>query len=194
MYRLTIKRIADFLLSIILIVVLSPIFILVSLLILMNMGSPILFTQLRSGQYKKSFKIYKFRTMCDELKGGSDSDRITSLGDFLRRGSLDELPQILNVIKGDMSLVGPRPLLPEYDSHYSTEQNKRFLVKPGVTGLAQVRGRNSLKWDDKFALDVNYVENQSMFNDFKILIQTVFVVFGAKGFRKSGEEKKFSDL
>ena len=104
------------------------------------------------------------------------------------------MPQILNVIKGDMSLVGPRPLLPEYDSHYSTEQNKRFLVKPGVTGLAQVRGRNSLKWDDKFALDVNYVENQSMFNDFKILIQTVFVVFGAKGFRKSGEEKKFSDL
>ena len=194
MYRLIIKRIVDFLLSIILIVVLSPIFILVSLLILMNMGSPILFTQLRSGQYKKSFKIYKFRTMCDELKGGSGSDRITSLGDFLRRWSLDELPQILNVIKGDMSLVGPRPLLPEYDSHYSTEQNKRFLVKPGVTGLAQVRGRNSLKWDDKFALDVNYVENQSMFNDFKILIQTVFVVFGAKGFRKSGEEKKFSDL
>jgi len=194
MYRLTIKRVMDFLLSIILIVALSPVFALVSLLILLNMGSPILFTQLRSGQYKKSFKIYKFRTMRDESEGGADSDRITILGGFLRRWSLDELPQILNVIKGDMSFVGPRPLLPEYDSHYSAEQNKRFLVKPGVTGLAQVEGRNSLKWDEKFALDVNYVESQSMLNDFKILIRTVFVVFGAKGFHKSGEEKKFSDL
>ena len=194
MYRIIIKRVMDFLLSMILILALSPVFTIVSLLILLNMGSPILFTQLRSGQYKKSFKIYKFRTMRNDSMDGSDSDRITNLGDFLRRWSLDELPQIFNVIKGDMSLVGPRPLLPEYDSHYSAEQNKRFLVKPGVTGLAQVEGRNDLKWDEKFALDVSYVENQSMFNDVKILIRTVFVVFGAKGFRKSGEEKKFSDL
>ena len=194
MYRIIIKRVMDFLLSMILILALSPVFTIVSLLILLNMGSPILFTQLRSGQYKKSFKIYKFRTMRNDSMDGSDSDRITNLGDFLRRWSLDELPQIFNVIKGDMSLVGPRPLLPEYDFHYSAEQNKRFLVKPGVTGLAQVEGRNDLKWDEKFALDVSYVESQSMFNDVKILIRTVFVVFGAKGFRKSGEEKKFSDL
>ena len=148
MYRIIIKRVMDFLLSMILILALSPVFAIVSLFILLNMGSPILFTQLRSGQYKKSFKIYKFRTMRDDSMDGTDSDRITNLGDFLRRWSLDELPQIFNVIKGDMSLVGPRPLLPEYDSHYSAEQNKRFLVKPGVTGLAQVEGRNDLKWEN----------------------------------------------
>ena len=158
------------------------------------MGAPVLFTQTRSGQEKKGFKIYKFRTMRDGKEYDSDEERITPLGDKLRRWSLDELPQLFNVFKGDMSLVGPRPLLPEYDGHYSEEQNKRFLVKPGVTGLAQVVGRNDLQWDEKFSLDVEYVNNLTALNDFKILVKTVFVVFGAKGFRKSGEEKKFSEL
>ena len=126
--------------------------------------------------------------------GATDESRITRLGDVLRKWSIDELPQLINVIKGDMSLIGPRPLLPEYDEHYSNEQNKRFLIKPGVTGLAQVLGRNDLTWDEKFSLDVQYVENLSFINDLKILIRTFNVVFGAKGFRKSGEDKKFSDI
>ena len=129
-----------------------------------------------------------------DLGRESDQDRLTPLGVILRRWSLDELPQLFNVIKGDMSLVGPRPLLPEYDVHYSHEQNRRFLVKPGITGLAQTSGRNNLQWDEKFSLDVAYVENLSAWNDFKILIRTMFVVLGAKGFQESGEEKKFSDL
>ena len=194
MYKLVFKRVVDFLASATLIIVLSPVLLIVSLLILKDMGAPVLFTHTRSGKSKRGFKIYKFRTMRDGSEGESDEERITALGNKLRRWSLDELPQLINVIKGDMSLVGPRPLLPEYDSHYSEEQNKRFLVKPGVTGLAQVEGRNDLQWNEKFELDVKYVNNLSALNDFKILVQTVFVVFGAKGFRKSGEEKKFSDL
>jgi sugar transferase EpsL len=129
------------------------------------MGAPVLFTQIRSGQSKKGFTIYKFRTMRDGAEGDSDEDRITSLGNTLRRWSLDELPQLFNVVKGDMSLVGPRPLLPEYDAYYSDEQNKRFLVKPGVTGLAQVVGRNDLQWNEKFALDIAYVNSLSALND-----------------------------
>lgn len=194
MYRRVFKRVIDFLFATILIIILSPVLLVVSLLIYKDMGTPILFTQIRSGQSKKGFRIYKFRTMRDHTEGASDQDRITALGNTLRRWSLDELPQLFCVIKGDMSLVGPRPLLPEYDAYYSDEQNKRFLVKPGVTGLAQVEGRNDLQWNEKFVLDIAYVESLSVFNDLKILVRTVFVVFGAKGFRKSGEEKKFSDL
>jgi len=194
MYQLIIKRSMDLLVALILIMLLSPILIIVSLLIYKNMGRPILFSQMRSGRLKRHFKIYKFRTMVSSSQGGSDADRITPLGIVLRRWSLDELPQLLNVVKGDMSLIGPRPLLPEYDTHYSDEQNQRFLVKPGVTGLAQVKGRNDLQWGEKFALDVEYVNNLSLLNDLKILWQTVFVVLGAKGFQDSGEEKKFSDL
>ena len=194
MYKVLFKRLFDFVASSFLLVVLVPIFIFVSLLILFDMGSPILFTQIRSGKNKKSFKIFKFRTMRHPSDGATDENRITRLGDVLRKWSIDELPQLINIIKGDMSLIGPRPLLPEYDEHYSNEQNKRFLVKPGVTGLAQVLGRNDLAWDQKFSLDIQYVENLSFINDLKILIRTVSVVFGAKGFRKSGEDKKFSDI
>ena len=194
MYKLIFKRVIDFLGSAILITILSPILLILSIMIYKDMGAPILFSQIRSGKAKKGFKIYKFRTMRDAEKNESDADRITALGDTLRRWSLDELPQLFNVFKGEMSLVGPRPLLPEYDSHYSEEQNKRFFVKPGITGLAQIEGRNDLQWDEKFALDVVYVSNFSAFNDVKILVQTIFVVLGAKGFQKSGEEKKFSDL
>lgn len=194
MYRLVFKRVVDIMIAVILIAILSPLLLVLSLLIYKDMGGSVFFTQIRSGQSKKGFKIYKFRTMRDAKEGDTDEDRITGLGNTLRRWSLDELPQLLNVVKGDMSLVGPRPLLPEYDSHYSTEQNQRFLVKPGVTGLAQVEGRNDLGWSEKFSLDVEYVTHLSAANDFMILVKTFFVVFGAKGFRKSGEEKKFSEL
>lgn len=125
--------------------------------------------------------------------GALDENRITPLGSFLRKWSLDELPQLYNVIKGDMSLIGPRPLLPEYDKHYSEVQNKRFLVKPGITGLAQINGRNELTWEDKFFLDIKYVNTLCFSNDLKILFQTVYVVFVSKGFRKSGEDKKFNE-
>lgn len=194
MYKLFFKRLFDLVFSLFLLVLLVPIFLFVPLLILPDMGRPIFFTQNRSGKNKKSFKIFKFRTMRNPSKGATDESRITRLGDVLRRLSIDELPQLINVIKGDMSLIGPRPLLPEYDEHYSNEQNKRFLVKPGVTGLAQVLGRNDLTWDEKFSLDIQYVENLSFSSDLKILIKTIYVVFGAKGFRKSGEDKKFSDV
>ncbi|MDA8631262.1 sugar transferase [Litoricolaceae bacterium] len=194
MYKLFFKRLFDLVFSLFLLVLLVPIFLFVPLLILSDMGRPIFFTQNRSGKNKKSFKIFKFRTMRYPSKGATDESRITRLGDVLRRLSIDELPQLINVIKGDMSLIGPRPLLPEYDEHYSNEQNKRFLIKPGVTGLAQVLGRNDLTWDEKFSLDIQYVENLSFSSDLKILIKTIYVVFGAKGFRKSGEDKKFSDV
>ena len=150
MYKVLFKRIFDLLVSLPLIVFLVPIFIFVSLLILSDMGRPVLFTQIRSGKNKNAFKIFKFRTMRHPSVGTTDESRITRLGDILRKWSIDELPQLINVVKGDMSLIGPRPLLPEYDEHYSNEQNKRFLVKPGVTGLAQVLGRNDLTWDEKF--------------------------------------------
>ena len=194
MYNPFFKRIVDLLLSLTVVCILSPVFAIVSLLVYLNMGRPVLYTQERTGKTKKKFTIYKFRTMRLDLGRESDQDRLTPLGVILRRWSLNELPQLFNVIKGDMSLVGPRPLLPEYDVHYSHEQNRRFLVKPGITGLAQTSGRNNLQWDEKFSLDVAYVENLSAWNDFKILIRTMFVVLGAKGFQESGEEKKFSDL
>lgn len=193
MYRFFFKRILDIFISLVLIIFLLPVLVLVSLLIIYEMGYPSLFTHLRSGKGKKPFKIFKFRTMRHPSPGASDENRITPLGIFLRKWSLDELPQFYNVVKGDMSLIGPRPLLLEYDKHYSDEQNKRFLVKPGVTGLAQITGRNELTWDEKFSLDVKYVDTLCFSNDLKILFETIYVVLGAKGFRKSGEEKKFSE-
>lgn len=194
MYGLIGKRFVDLAISFLLIVFLSPIFIAISMVIYINMGPPILFFQTRTGKNKKRFRIYKFRTMMLGDVGDSDADRITKLGNSLRRWSLDELPQLFNVLTGDMSLVGPRPLLPEYDAHYSNKQNKRFLVKPGITGLAQVSGRNDLQWDQKFSLDIEYVDNMSLLTDIAILIRTVYVVFIAKGFRKGGEDCKFNDI
>lgn len=194
MYKAFFKELFDFIVSLLLLALLAPIFIFVSLLILSEMGRPIFFSQIRSGKHKKSFKIFKFRTMLHSSDGATDESRITRIGYFLRKWSIDELPQLINVIIGDMSLIGPRPLLPEYDEHYSDEQNRRFLVKPGVTGLAQVLGRNDLTWDEKFSFDIQYVENLSFLNDMKVLVKTIFVVFGATGFRKSGEDKKFSDI
>ena len=176
---LMIKRILD----IIILFIFSPIFILiflfVSLLIFIFDGRPILFKQKRCGYFCEEFDIYKFRTMKADYNGKKNSDqkRITKVGKILRLSSLDEVPSLYNVLIGNMTLVGPRPLLPEYVNHYTKYQNRRHEVKPGITGYAQINGRNKLKWNDKFKLDVYYVENHNIFFDIKILFITFFRLF-----------------
>ena len=182
------KRFFDVLLSSILLIALIPILLLITILIKINLGSPILFIQKRPGKDMKVFKMYKFRTMKNLDEGMIDDDetRITKLGTFLRNYSLDELPELLNVLKGDMSLVGPRPLLEEYVPLYSKEQLKRHKVKPGITGWAQINGRNSISWEEKFKLDVWYVNNRSLFLDFKILFLTIKKVMFKENISKKG--------
>lgn len=174
------KRIFDILLSILLIVLFSPVYIIVSLLILLKMGSPILFKQQRPGLHEKIFCIYKFRTMTnDKDKYGEflpDEKRLVGIGKVIRSLSLDELPQIFNVLKGNMSFVGPRPLLIEYLPLYNARQKKRHNVKPGITGWAQVNGRNAISWEQKFKYDIWYVENKSFWLDMKILWMTFLKV------------------
>ena len=180
MYR-PLKNVIDRITSLVLIIMLSPLVVFLLLLVaLQNMGNPI-FTQIRTGKKGVLFKIYKLKTMRDTL--GDDGNplpdhmRTTPLGKWIRKRSLDELPQLLNVFFGQMSFVGPRPLLPEYLPLYSKEQNRRHEVKPGITGWAQVNGRNTISWQEKFKLDVHYVEHQSFFLDIKILFMTVGKVF-----------------
>ncbi len=178
------KRFFDFILALVLIIILSPIYILTSLLVAITMGRPIVFFQQRPGYKEKIFAIYKFRTM-NEKKNNSgellpDHERLTSVGKFLRRTSLDELPQLFNVLKGEMSFVGPRPLLIEYLKLYNDEQKKRHHVLPGITGWAQVNGRNAISWEEKFSYDVWYVEHQSFWLDMKILFLTFKKVFRQK--------------
>lgn len=174
------KRLFDIFLSIILIMLFSPFYIVVSSLILIKMGRPILFRQQRPGYKEKIFGIYKFRTMTNEKdKNGSllpDEQRLVGIGKFIRSTSLDELPQIFNVLKGEMSFVGPRPLLIEYLDLYSNEQKRRHDVKPGITGWAQVNGRNAISWEQKFEYDVWYVDKQSFCLDIKILWMTFLKV------------------
>lgn len=185
------KRLFDFLVALLLLLILSPIIVIVALLIRRKLGSPILFTQDRPGLNSKVFKIMKFRTMLDSKDNHgnllSDDERMTRFGAFLRSTSLDELPGLWNVLKGDMSLVGPRPLLVEYLPLYSKEQLRRHHVQPGITGWAQVNGRNTISWDQKFKLDVWYVDNQSFFLDMKILFLTVKKVFIREGISADGE-------
>lgn len=180
-----IKRLFDFFFALLLLLLLAPIFIIVVLMLFFsNEGKPFFF-QDRPGKKEKIFKIVKFKTMNDkkDVQGNllPDSKRLTSLGKFIRRTSLDEIPQLINVLKGDMSFVGPRPLLPEYLSLYNEKQKKRHFVSPGITGWAQVNGRNSITWTKKLACDVHYVENMSLLLDLKILYKTVFTVVGSKG-------------
>ena len=174
------KRLFDILLALLLIVLFLPFYIVVSLLILFKMGSPILFRQQRPGYKEKIFGIYKFRTMTNDVDENGellpDEHRLVGVGKFIRSTSLDELPQIFNVLQGDMSFVGPRPLLIEYLPLYNEEQKKRHNVKPGITGWAQVNGRNAIRWEQKFAYDVWYVENQSFVLDIKILWMTFLKV------------------
>jgi len=174
------KRLFDVLLSLFLMILFLPVFIVVSILIYMKMGSPILFRQQRPGLNEKIFGIYKFRTMTDERDESGvllpDEKRLIGIGKFIRSTSLDELPQIFNVLKGDMSFVGPRPLLVEYLPLYNDKQKRRHSVKPGITGWAQVNGRNAISWEQKFEYDVWYVDNQSFLLDMKIFWLTFLKV------------------
>jgi lipopolysaccharide/colanic/teichoic acid biosynthesis glycosyltransferase len=171
------KRIFDIVLVFLLLFFLFPVYLLVALGVIIDLGLPVIFKQSRPGLNGKIFRIFKFRTMVNvtDDKGNPfpDKDRLTKFGNFLRSTSIDELPSLLNVLKGDMSLVGPRPLLVKYLSLYTKRQAKRHIVKPGITGWSQVNGRNSLNWEAKFELDIWYVENQSFWLDFKILFLTV---------------------
>ncbi|MBB1419444.1 MULTISPECIES: sugar transferase [unclassified Pseudoalteromonas] len=186
-----IKRIFDFLVALCAILTLLPVIMIVALLIRFKLGSPILFTQDRPGLHGKVFKMMKFRTMLDgKDKQGNllpDNERMTKFGSFLRSTSLDELPGLFNVLKGDMSLVGPRPLLVQYLPLYNKQQARRHNVRPGITGWAQVNGRNAISWEDKFKLDVWYVDNQSFWLDIKILLLTVKKVFVREGISADGE-------
>lgn len=186
-----IKRTFDLLASSFALLLLFPVIAIVAWQISRRMGSPVLFRQVRPGRDGKPFYMIKFRTMKDALDAEGnplpDSERLTAFGQFLRSSSLDELPELWNVLKGDMSLVGPRPLLMEYLPLYSLEQYRRHEVRPGVTGWAQVNGRNTLGWEDKFALDVWYVDNRSLWLDIKILFLTVKKVVVRDGISAEGE-------
>ena len=184
------KRVVDFLVAFAGLVFLSPVLGIVALLIRVFLGSPVLFRQVRPGLNGECFELVKFRSMTDSRDSNgellSDSQRLTGFGRFLRSTSLDELPELWNVVKGDMSLVGPRPLLVAYLPRYSTTQSRRHEVRPGVTGLAQVRGRNNLSWEEKFDLDVWYVDNRSARLDIAILFWTVTSVFSRSGINAQG--------
>lgn len=185
------KRLFDFLLASVLLILFSPLFIAVSLLIFLKMGQPIFFRQLRPGYKEKIFGIYKFRTMTDERdeKGNllPDEQRLVGIGKLIRSSSLDELPQLINVLKGEMSFVGPRPLLIEYLSLYNDEQKKRHNVLPGITGWAQVNGRNAISWEQKFKYDSWYVDNRSFWLDLKIIFLTFKKVIQREGISQAGE-------
>lgn len=178
------KRLFDFVISSCLIIGLLPLIIAIMAAVRIKLGSPIFFKQMRSGFQGNPFYIYKFRTMTNDKdqyeRLYSDELRLTNFGKFLRRYSLDELPQLFNVLKGDMSFVGPRPLLVDYMSLYNEEQLRRFEVKPGITGWAQIKGRNTISWEEKFNLDVWYVDNRSLFLDIKIFFLTIARVFRPK--------------
>lgn len=184
------KRAFDFILSLVLLIIAMPLMIFISILLIVFIGWPVFFCQKRPGLYGKSFTIYKFRTMTAEKDGNgcylNDEQRMTRLGGFLRRFSLDEFPQLINVLLGDVSLVGPRPLLMEYLNLYSPTQAKRHDVRPGITGWAQINGRNLLSWEERFEMDVWYVENQSFWLDIKILVLTILNVIRGNGVSQEG--------
>lgn len=185
------KRLLDIVIASIALVLLSPLYFYVAYKVKKNLGSPVLFRQVRPGLHGKAFEMIKFRTMKDALdeQGNPlpDSERLTPFGKMLRSTSLDEMPELWNVIKGDMSVVGPRPLLMEYLPLYNKEQAKRHDVRPGMTGYAQVNGRNAISWEQKFKLDTWYVENRSLWLDFKIMLQTVKKVIAKDDISEAGE-------
>lgn len=185
MYRKYFKRWFDLVISFGAMIVLSPLFLIVSILVRIKLGGPVLFTQNRPGLNGEIFKIYKFRSMTNEKDDNglllSDEIRLTDFGKLLRSTSLDELPELINIIKGDMSIVGPRPLLVQYLEFYNDEQKRRHDVRPGLTGLAQVNGRNSLSWKEKFVYDVTYVDHYNLMYDIRIIVATVREVFSRKG-------------
>lgn len=185
-----VKRLFDLALGVPALVLLSPVMLVVAAIVAVDLGRPVLFVQERSGLNGRPFRMYKFRTMRNDLDDNGnllpDEKRLTPVGRFLRSSSLDELPELLNVIKGDMSLVGPRPLLLEYLDRYTPEQARRLLVPPGITGWAQVNGRNAITWEEKFILDVWYVDNWSLWLDIQILWRTVIAVITRRGISAEG--------
>jgi len=185
------KRLLDIIIASIALVLLSPLYFYVAYKVKKNLGSPVLFRQVRPGLHGRPFEMIKFRTMKDAIDANGqllpDSERLTPFGRMLRSSSLDEMPELWNVIKGDMSIVGPRPLLMEYLPLYSPEQAKRHDVRPGMTGYAQVNGRNAIGWEEKFKLDTWYVENQSIWLDFKIMLKTVKKVLAKDDISAEGE-------
>ncbi len=185
------KRLIDIIGAAAGLLVLSPVMLLVAILVRCLLGSPILFVQVRPGLFGRPFKIMKFRTMLEATDSSGqqrpDAERLTSFGRLLRSASLDELPELWNVLRGDMSLVGPRPLLTAYLPLYSLEQARRHDVRPGLTGWAQVNGRNALTWDEKFKLDTWYVDNRTWLLDLKIIVLTIWKVFRREGISAAGE-------
>ncbi len=185
-----IKRILDYILTLPVLIILFPLFLIVAILVRIFLGKPVIFKQQRPGRKGEIFTIYKFRSMLEAYdKNGlplPDAKRLTQLGKFLRSSSIDELPELINILKGDMSLVGPRPLLIEYLDRYSPEQARRHDVLPGITGWAQVNGRNALSWEEKFSLDVWYVDHWSLWLDIKILFKTIIKVIKREGVSQAG--------
>ncbi len=185
MYEKYFKRLLDIILSLVALIILFPILLVIALLIRINLGSPVIFTQDRPGKDEKIFKLYKFRSMTDERDESGqllpDSERLPKFGRMLRSTSLDELPELWNILKGDMSIVGPRPLLIHYLTLYNEEQKRRHEVRPGLTGYAQIKGRNTLKWKDRFKYDVEYIEKLSFIMDLKIVVLTIKKVIVKEG-------------
>ena len=191
LYQLRVKRLGDFFISAMFLTALSPLIFIIAVGVRVRLGSPVLFRQLRPGRDGVPFVLVKFRTMSDERSpdgtGLDDAERLNGFGRWLRTTSLDELPELFNVLRGQMSLVGPRPLLMEYLAQYSTVQARRHEVRPGITGWAQINGRNALSWKDKFELDVWYVENVNLQLDLKILMRTVSTVISRSGIHSEGQ-------
>lgn len=190
-YERFIKRPQDFLCALLATIVLSPVLLITAILVRIKLGSPVFFTQDRPGKDGKIFKLYKFRTMTDKKDNNGnllpDKDRMTGFGKTLRNTSLDELPELFNMLKGDMAVVGPRPLLVKYLSRYNAQQARRHEVRPGFTGLAQVHGRNAISWEEKFDWDVKYVDHITFLGDWKIILETVKTVLRREGINAAGE-------